>query len=56
MSSLALLEAEEHLPMYITGKNCMDGFLPMLVCGVFVIDFLFCIVVVLVMMVRIVQF
>ena len=56
MSSLALLEAKIHLPLYITGKNSVDFFLPMLVCGVVVVDFVLCLVVVVFMMVTIVQF
>ena len=56
MSSLALLEAEIHLPLYKTGKNSVDFFLLMLVCGVVVVNFLLCIVVVVMMMVTIVQF
>ena len=56
MSSLALLGAEIHLPLHISGKNSVHCFWPMLVCGVFVVDFLACIVAVVVVMATIVQF
>ena len=56
MSSIALLEAEIHPPLYINGKNIVLFFLPMLVCGVGVVDFLLRIVMVVLMMVTIVHF
>ena len=57
MSSLALLEGEIHVAFYTTGKNSVDCFfLPMLVCGVVVVDFLLCIVMVVLTIVTIVKF